>query len=250
MPPLNSMNISIAVAIVLVVVIGCVIYQLKKMRDMYTAQSTELNRVISIVKDFKQLHPGMISLLQRLDTVGRESELQKAGLQELDKRLEAQETQLRQSDTRVGEIMDGLSNIIQEAGRKSQNDSSLMRKGVLSQDVELRFNMLSDWLGKNSLAILRRAALPSRKVEDLIAIIPASLQPVAEIVNDRVLLIGTQGHPDKHALMLEDNNSNAALPPAPDAVAAVEQKPIQRKNGLFLSNPSPLLEREKTGTHP
>jgi len=145
--------------------------------------------------------------------------------------------------------MEGLSNIIQEVGRKAQTDSSLMRKGILSQDVELRFNMLSDWLGKNSLAILRRAALSSRKVEDLIAIIPPSLQPEGEIVNEKVLLIGTRGHPDKHALMLDDNDTNTATPTPMDAVEKVELKPATRKNGLFLSNPSPLLEREKTGTN-
>jgi hypothetical protein len=249
MPPLNSLNVTIGVAIVLITVIGCVVYQLVKMRDMYQSQSAEFARVISIVKDFKQLHPGMISLLQRLDDVGRNSEVHKAGLAELDKRIEAHEVHLTQSDARIGEIMEGLSNIIQEVGRKAQTDSSLMRKGILSQDVELRFNMLSDWLGKNSLAILRRAALSSRKVEDLIAIIPPSLQPEGEIVNEKVLLIGTRGHPDKHALMLDDNDTNTATPTPMDAVEKVELKPATRKNGLFLSNPSPLLEREKTGTN-
>jgi len=249
MPPLNSLNVTIAVAMVLIVVIGCVVYQLIKMRDMYRSQSEELARVISVVKDFKQLHPGMISLLQKLDDVGRTSEAQKTGLSELDRRIEAHEAHLTQSDARIGEIMDGLSNIIQEAGRKVQTDSSLMRKGILSQDVELRFTMLSEWLGKNSLAILRRAAVSSRKVEDLIAIIPASLQPEGEIVNDKVLLIGTRGHPDKHALMLDDPETNITTPTPQDAVAKVETRPASRKNGLFLSNPSPLLEREKTGTN-
>ncbi len=249
MPPLDSLNVTIIVAIILIAVIGCVVYQLVKMREMYRSQSAEFARVISIVNDFKQIHPGMITLLQRLDDVGMNSEVQKANLQELDLRIESHEAHLSQSDSRINEIMDGLTNIIQDAARKSQTDSSLMRKGILSQDVELRFNMLSEWLAKNSLAILRRAAVSSRKVEDLIAIIPGSLQPEAEIVNDRVLLIGTRGHPDKHALMLDDHETNTATPTPVDAVAKVETKPASRKNGLFLSNPSPMLERERTGTN-
>ena len=52
MPPLNSLNVTIAVAMVLIVVIGCVVYQLIRMRDMYRSQSEELARVISVVKDF------------------------------------------------------------------------------------------------------------------------------------------------------------------------------------------------------
>jgi uncharacterized protein YPO0396 len=247
MPPLNSLTVSIAVAIVLIAAIGCVVYQMMKMRAVYTEQSAEFARVTSIIRDFKQLQPGMISLLQRLDTVGKDSEAQKASLQELDKRIETQEVHLSQSDARITEIMDGLSNIVQEAGRKSQSDSSLMRKGLLSQDVELRFSMLSDWLGKNSIAILRRAAHASRKVEDLIAIIPASLQAEAEIVNDRVLLIGTRGHPDKHAIMLDSNDPNSVASPTMDMAAITERQPSPRKNGLFLSHASPMLEREKTG---
>jgi len=248
MPPIYSLNVSIAVAIVLIVVVGCVVFQLTKMRAAYKDQSAEFAHVISIVKDFKQLQPGMISLLQRLDTVDRNSEAQNAILQELDKRIEAQEAHLNQSDSHISELVDGMSNLIQEVGRRSQVDSSLMRKGVLSQDVELRFSMLSDWIAKNSLAILRRATQSFKKVEDLITIIPSSLEPVAEIVNERVLLIGTRGHPDRHAIMLDDSDANTVTPPPPAQIPVAERKPGPRKNGLFLSNPSPLLEREKTGT--
>ena len=60
------------------------------MRAAYADERAEFARVISIVKDFKQLQPGMISLLQRLDTVGKDCDLQKAGLQEIGKRVDAQ----------------------------------------------------------------------------------------------------------------------------------------------------------------
>jgi hypothetical protein len=186
-------------------------------------------------------------LLQRLDAVDKSSEAQNARLEELDKRIDGQEARISQSDARISDVMDGLSSVIQEVGHRSQIDSSLMRKGLLSQDVELRFSMLSDWIAKNSLAILRRAAHSSRKVEDLITIIPTSLEPVAEIVNDRVLLIGTRGHPDRHAIMLDDNDVSSVAPPPPDQISMAERRSSPRKNGLFLSDPSPLLEREKTG---
>ena len=123
MPPLDSSNVSIIVAIVLIAVIGCVVYQLVKMRNMYQSQRAEFARVISIVNDFKQIHPGMITLLQRLDDVGKNSDIQKANLQELDLRIESHEAHLNQIYSLIIEIMYFLINLIQEVGRKTQTDS-------------------------------------------------------------------------------------------------------------------------------
>jgi hypothetical protein len=195
------------------------------LRTAYTRQQTELTRAISTIKEFQQQQTGMMTLLKRLDAAAKAAEAQKAVVQELDRRAAAPEEQIAQSDAHIIEIGDGLSQNLQDTGRKPQNDSTMMRKEVLNQDPGLRFTVLKDWLEKNSLAILRRAAHEWKTAEDLIIIIPSALEPVAELLDGRVLMVGTRGYPEKHAITISDHDPSSGLIPAPDILSPAGGKP-------------------------
>src|ERR1051325_10602449 len=66
-----------------------------------------------------------------------------------------------------------------------------VKKEIITPHGHIRFSILKDWVSTNMLAIFRRAALEWKTPEDLISLLPAYLQPNAEILNDEVLLIGT-----------------------------------------------------------
>jgi hypothetical protein len=167
----------VALAVVIVIA-ACVLYQTVKMRDAYIEQRKEFARVNSFIQDFQRSYAEVVSLLQQFDSV----------LQESNGRIASPEEQAAQS--------------IPEAARNPRNDLALMRKGILSQDPNLRFGVLKDWLGNNSLAILRRAAQEWRTPDDLIAMIPSVLEPVAEVIDDRVLLVGTRGYSEKFEIAI------------------------------------------------
>ena len=75
-----------------------------------------------------------------------------------------------------------------------------VKKEIITPHGHIRFSILKDWVSTNMLAIFRRAALEWKTPEDLISLLPAYLQPNAEILNDEVLLIGTSGHNEKLAV--------------------------------------------------
>src|SRR5262245_50429903 len=160
------------------IIVACVLYQTVKMRDAYTAQRTEVARAMSVIEDVQRIYPELISLLQRLDSSSLAVEGQPAAPQESVSGIDLQEEQAPQQR-------------IPEVAPKQNNESALMRREILSRDPSLRFGVLKDWLAKNSLAIRRRAAHEWKTPADLIAMIPASLEAEAEIVDDRVLLVGT-----------------------------------------------------------
>src|SRR5262249_18369784 len=187
-----------------VVIATCALYQILKMGNAYGEQRKELTRAVSIIKDFQHLHPELISLLQRLDSIGMVREAQTIDIQELRRRIEAQEEQLAQSMARISGTVDALAQKIPEP-RKQNSESSVMRRGILSQDPDFRFGVLKDWLCKNAIAIRRRAAQEWRTTDDLIAMIPLSLEAEAELVDDNILLIGTRGHADRFAIAIRDS---------------------------------------------
>ncbi len=99
-----------------------------------------------------------------------------------------------------------------EPEAKPENvDYVRLRKEVVGNDSQLRFSLLKEWVSINALAILRRASRGWTTPNDLIVTIPAHLEPEAEILNDRVLLIGTRGHTEKLAMPLGDLDPSSDL---------------------------------------
>src|SRR5215831_12016192 len=164
--------VQLAALTVTVVIAAYVLYQILKMRDAYADQRKELKHAVSIIQDFQLLHPELISLLQRLDSIGMVREAQTADLHEFRQRLDAQEQQLAQTIGRIGELTDAVAQRVPDS-RKQNSDSAVMRKGILSNDPDLRFGVLKDWLSRNAVAIRRRAGQEWKTADELIAIIPS-----------------------------------------------------------------------------
>ena len=175
---------------IILVVVAWVLYEVRKMRVEYTEQKSVFVRAVAIVNNSQQVHTQMISLLQRLESATGEE--QKADLKQLEERI-----------GRLSELVEGFTQSSTGLVRK-QIDPAVMRKGILSQDPKLRFSVLRDWAEKNSLAIIRRAALGWKNADDLIAMIPPALEPEAEILDDVALLLGTRGHPERLAIAIRD----------------------------------------------
>jgi hypothetical protein len=85
-----------------------------------------------------------------------------------------------------------------------------VKKEIITPYGQVRFSILKDWMSTNMLAVFRRASLDWKSPEDLIAFLPAYLEPEAEILNNQVLLIGTPGHDEKLAVPIRtlDPESN------------------------------------------
>ena len=63
----------------------------------------------------------------------------------------------------------------------------------------------------NMLAVFRRASQEWKKPEDLIAFLPSYLQVDAEILNNEVLVIGTEGHNEKLAVPIRHVDESSPL---------------------------------------
>src|SRR5688572_25537622 len=93
----------------------------------------------------------------------------------------------------------------QNAGLETEPPSTAVdyvrfRKEFSGLHSQTRFSMLKDWVSINMLAILRRASRDWKTAAELISIVPAHLEPEAEIVQGKVLLVGTSGHSEKLAI--------------------------------------------------
>jgi hypothetical protein len=75
-----------------------------------------------------------------------------------------------------------------------------VKKKIITPHGHVRFSILKDTLSTNMLAVFRRASLDWKTADDLIGFIPSCLEPEAEILNGRLLLIGTPGHHEKLAI--------------------------------------------------
>jgi len=75
-----------------------------------------------------------------------------------------------------------------------------VKKKIITPHGQVRFSILKDTLSTNMLAVFRRASLDWKTADDLIGFIPSCLEPEAEILNGRLLLIGTPGHHEKLAI--------------------------------------------------
>ena len=78
------------------------------------------------------------------------------------------------------------------------------RREAIARDSQVRFAALQEWVSINMLAIFRRALRDWNTAKDLIAIVPAYLEPQAEILDGRILLIGTRGYAQQLAIPLGD----------------------------------------------
>jgi hypothetical protein len=116
----------------------------------------------------------------------------------------------------------------------ANDDNARLRKEVIGQDPEVRFAVLKDWLSINMLAIFRRAYGDWKRATDLIAIVPASLEPEVEILDGGVLLIGTRDHAEQLAVPIRDLDSSSNL-----------RQYFDFTNGQFVANrPAVVIRNE------
>jgi len=97
------------------------------------------------------------------------------------------------------------------------------RREVVARDPQVRFAALQEWVSINMLAIFRRALRDWNTAKDLIAIIPGYLEPQAEILDGRILLIGTRGHLQQLAIPLGDLDRSSDTEQYFDFVATAQK---------------------------
>ncbi len=86
-----------------------------------------------------------------------------------------------------------------------------VKKKIITPHGQIRFSILKDSLSANMLAVFRRACLEWKSPNDLISFLPPYLEPEAEILNGRLLLIGTPGHDEKLAIPIRSIEGDAGL---------------------------------------
>ena len=82
---------------------------------------------------------------------------------------------------------------------------------IITPHDQIRFSILKDTVSTNMLAIFRRASFDWQTPDDLIALLPAYLAAEAEILNGRVLLIGTRGISEKLAVPIRALDAESGL---------------------------------------
>jgi hypothetical protein len=262
--------------IALTLVVGvCAVYAILQMRRAYAEQKESLPRAISAVEEFQKTQEEFNSFLRRIESDGRalqkitlQVEVAVAALRETfsssmraatDRQTEAIENirdHIDSQEERLARLLESISETLQaipqpeqsqqshqshqsQRGPRPQNgDHSRLRREVLSQDPELRFSVLKEWISVNALAILHRASRTWTSVNDLIANVPPYLEPEAEVLNDCVLLIGTREHREVLAVPLHALNSSSEFSHWFDATLAGQSPPhmpavLTRSNGHF-----------------
>ena len=86
-----------------------------------------------------------------------------------------------------------------------------VKKDIITPHGQIRFSILKDWMSINMLAIFRRASLDWKTPDDLIAFLPAYLEPEAEILNNEVLIISTPGHNEILAVPIRSLDADSRL---------------------------------------
>jgi len=97
-----------------------------------------------------------------------------------------------------------------------------VKKDIISPHGHIRFSILKDWMSINMLAVFRRASLDWKSPDDLIAFLPAYLEPEAEVLNNQVLLISTPGHNEKLAVPIRSLDASSPLRDCFDFVSDVQ----------------------------
>ena len=230
---------SVAVVLTLLLAV-CVIYAIAQMRRAYADQRDDLPRAIFALEEFQKNQKEFNSFLRRIESDGRAlqkitlqlevavadlketvstsmraaSERQTTAVENIRDHIDSQEERLAKILESISESLRAIP-LPQQSPQSSQGaraqigDHSRLRREVLSQDPELRFSVLKEWICVNALAIQHRAFRHWNSVRDLIANIPSYLEPIAEVLNDSVLLVGTRGHSEVLAVLLRPLDSSS-----------------------------------------
>lgn len=227
-----------SVALVVTLLVGvCVVYAIAQMRRAYAEQLDSLPHAISAVEEFQKNQQEFNSFLRRIESDGR-------ALQKITLQLEVAVADLKETvsasmraaterhtaavenirdyidtqDERLAKLLESLTETLRsipqpqqstERPRTQNGDHSRFRREALSQDPELRFSVLKEWISVNALAIQHRASRHWNSARDLVATIPPYLEPLAEVLNDTVLLVGTRGHSEVLAVLLRQLNPSS-----------------------------------------
>ena len=229
-----------SVGVVLTLLVGaCVIYAIAQMRRTYAEQREDLPRAILAMEEFQKNQEEFNSFLRRIESDGRAlqkitlqlevavadlketvsasmraaTERQTTAVENIRDHIDSQEERLTKLLESISETLRAIPQPQQpqqpQAVRHQNGDHSRFRREVLSQDPELRFSVLKEWMCVNALAIQHRASRHWNSARDLIANIPPYLEPLAEVLNDSVLLVGTRGHSEMLAVLLRPLDSSS-----------------------------------------
>ena len=225
MSTLVVLHALLGVAVLIAVV---VVYSIFQVRRGNAALQAHFAKMISAIERVQSIQPELVDCARRIESdasalqkIALQIETAVASLQEgvsssisgaAERQTRATEGLLDHIDLQEERLAKSLENISdslrfqgdQPAARQHRVDidHSQLRREVLRQGPEVRFSVLRQWIAVNALAILHRAARGWSTANDLIANIPAYLEPEAEILNDSVLLIGAHNHPEKLAIPL------------------------------------------------
>jgi hypothetical protein len=225
-------------ALGLIAAIGVrVLYAIFEVRDVHAKQQTSILMAVHAVEEMRKLQPEFLSVLQRVESDGRalqavalQIELSVAGLkhsvgaslygaaERQTKALEELRDHLDAQEERLARILENISQPALPASETAKNGNgnghgngngsyTRLRKEVISQDPQIRFSVLKDWVHTNTLAILHRASRGCASASELIANIPAHLEAEAELTPERVLLIHTRGWAEKVAIPVSDTDA-------------------------------------------
>jgi hypothetical protein len=221
------------VALAVMLIIGATaLYVVFEMREVYADHREKFLRVITAVEESQRLVPEIVSSVGRLESDGN-------ALQEVALQMERMIAEIRTSvapsltsaadrqvsvlddlgdhlDWQKSKLTEVLENIsaelrnlsesrTQQPGRPPGNGEYVrIDRGALGADERLRFKLLKDWVHLNSLSIVHRASRQYTSANQLISAIPDYLQAEAEVLEDRVLLIGTRNHSERLAIPIKD----------------------------------------------
>jgi Na+-transporting methylmalonyl-CoA/oxaloacetate decarboxylase gamma subunit len=188
---------------------------MEEFRRHISAQEAELRDVLGAA--FERItdssRTGMIASAER----------HAASIEELRAHLDTQEMRMQEILQFLKEIADSARTPQKEpapapaslstASTAATADFSHLRKNALVDDPQQRFVLLKQWVSANAMAILRRSHSTWLTPMDLIAGIPDSFEAEVELLDDRILVIGTRDVTDRVALPIKQ------LDPASDFAA-------------------------------
>ena len=218
-----------------------VLYSIFQMRAAYAALREKFEHVISAVEQFSKLQPDFTSLVRSVESDARSLQniamqietavaavenaiassvttaagRQAAVAEDLRDHIDYQEERLAKTLDSISKTLDTVSRLAEEPKNREWKteigDYVRLRREVFRRDPHIRFSVLKDWISTNALAILHRASRGSNRTNDLIANVPAHLEPEAEIIGGSVLIIGTRGHAEKLAIALRDLDPSSSM---------------------------------------
>ena len=225
-----------AIAVALIIS-ACAVYAIVQIRRTLKQQQKFMG-AIAAVEEFQKLQREFGQFLGRMESDSRElqkialqiesavaavndgihtattsaADRQRAAIESLRDYMDAQEQRLA---TVVESVSGGLRAFPRQTETPAPDrhgngdDHSRLRRETLRQHPELRFAVLKEWLSINALGIQRRASRSWKTARDLIAGVPEYLEPVAEVLDDCILLIGTRQVDEKLAILFRELDSSS-----------------------------------------